>query len=139
MSTVAKYNTTRQWKGRHEGIGKEQTILIAYCVEQFAGGHVQPRVVYTREQSEESAECVRAALEHHCAVQIRGEEPLAQPLARANVAGHELAEEHRERREQLVQRALALGLGGCAHRGLVWLDCAGEVVRQRELEEAIGV
>ena len=102
--------------------------MIAYCVEQFARGHVQSGVVYAREQSEEPAERVGAALEHRCAVHVRGEEPLAQSLARANVASHELAKEHRERREQLIQRALALGLGRCAHRGVVRLDCAGEVM-----------
>jgi len=59
-----------------------------------------------------------------------------------HVADHELAERHREQHEQLVQHAIALGLGSCEHRGLIWLDCAGEpgeVVHKRELEKAIGV
>jgi hypothetical protein len=52
---------------------------------------------------------------------------------------HELAKEHHEQREQLVHRAVALGLHSCAHRGVVRLDCSREVMRERDVEQAVCV
>ena len=113
--------------------------MIAYCVEQFARGHVQSRVVYTREQAEESAKRVRAALEYRCAIQVRGEEPFAQPIAGTRVASHELAKEHHEWGEQLVHRTVALGFRSCAHGGVVRLNCAWKVMRERDFKQAVCV
>jgi hypothetical protein len=94
-------------------------------------------VIYTREQAEQSAKYVGATLEHRCAVQVRGKEPLAQSLACAIIAGYELAKEHHERSEEFIQSAVALGFGGCAYGGVVSFDCIWEVMGKGGFEEAV--
>ena len=115
----------------------ERTIRVTRREHHLADGILQPRVVHGGEQAQTAPERVAAALERRCAVEVGGEEQLAQPRPCAHVRDAGFGQEDHEGGQKIVQRAVGIVLCALAHARVVRVDGVRKVTTQGDIEEVV--